>query len=236
MEFLFKIMRMLHAVVGITPAEPEHERAYLLLWLGALAADSCWWWWSLWWCLRRISCARGPAVAAWKPASFSPGKYPEHPFSSNSHLIDRAKEKLPMNTLITILALGMTLGSGHLLQTRDHAAFQQTGGGFPAAGFSDAFGAATSPIAHRNTEPGSANHKWTCGGACNRYNCGDCMVDQRKCRYCSALRYRCYPSGPERWHALGRIHAQSLHQESEAKHYLLFQSRVRSRPGDRHAG
>ena len=37
MEFLFKIMRMLHAVVGITPAEPEHERAYLLLWIGALA-------------------------------------------------------------------------------------------------------------------------------------------------------------------------------------------------------
>jgi hypothetical protein len=37
MEFLFKIMRMLHAVVGITPAEPDHERAYLLLWIGALA-------------------------------------------------------------------------------------------------------------------------------------------------------------------------------------------------------
>ena len=37
MEFLFKIMRMLHAVVGITPAEPQHERAYLLLWIGALA-------------------------------------------------------------------------------------------------------------------------------------------------------------------------------------------------------
>jgi hypothetical protein len=32
-----------------------------------------------------------------------------------------------MNTLFTILALGMTLGSGHLLQPMDHAAFQQTG-------------------------------------------------------------------------------------------------------------
>ena len=36
-----------------------------------------------------------------------------------------------MNALITILALSMTLGSGHLLETRDHAAFQQTGGGSP---------------------------------------------------------------------------------------------------------
>jgi hypothetical protein len=28
---------MLHAVLGITPAKPEDERKFLLLWIGALA-------------------------------------------------------------------------------------------------------------------------------------------------------------------------------------------------------
>ena len=39
MEFLLQLMlmRMLHAVLGITPAEPEQERTYLWLWLGAFA-------------------------------------------------------------------------------------------------------------------------------------------------------------------------------------------------------
>jgi hypothetical protein len=31
-EFLLKLMRMGHAILGITPAKPEHERAYLLGW------------------------------------------------------------------------------------------------------------------------------------------------------------------------------------------------------------
>jgi hypothetical protein len=31
-EFLLKLMRIGHAILGITPAEPEHERAYLLGW------------------------------------------------------------------------------------------------------------------------------------------------------------------------------------------------------------
>ena len=37
MEFLLQLMRMLHAVLGITPAEPEQERKYLWLWIGAFA-------------------------------------------------------------------------------------------------------------------------------------------------------------------------------------------------------
>lgn len=40
MEFLLKLLRMLHMVLGITPAEPERERFYLLLWAAALAAIS----------------------------------------------------------------------------------------------------------------------------------------------------------------------------------------------------
>jgi hypothetical protein len=31
-EFLLKLMRIGHAILGITPASPEHERAYLLGW------------------------------------------------------------------------------------------------------------------------------------------------------------------------------------------------------------
>jgi hypothetical protein len=31
-EFLLKLMRLGHAILGITPAKPEHERAYLLGW------------------------------------------------------------------------------------------------------------------------------------------------------------------------------------------------------------
>lgn len=30
MEFLLKLMRISHAILGITPAKPEHERAFLL--------------------------------------------------------------------------------------------------------------------------------------------------------------------------------------------------------------
>jgi hypothetical protein len=37
MEFLLKLMRMLHMMLGITPAEPERERTYLLLWTGSFA-------------------------------------------------------------------------------------------------------------------------------------------------------------------------------------------------------
>jgi hypothetical protein len=37
MKFLLELMRILHTLVGITPAEPEHERTYLLLWSGAFA-------------------------------------------------------------------------------------------------------------------------------------------------------------------------------------------------------
>jgi len=29
---------MLHMILGITPAEPEHERMYLLMWVVALVA------------------------------------------------------------------------------------------------------------------------------------------------------------------------------------------------------
>jgi hypothetical protein len=34
MKFLLEMMRLLHAVLGITPAEPEHERFYLFIWIG----------------------------------------------------------------------------------------------------------------------------------------------------------------------------------------------------------
>jgi hypothetical protein len=36
-EFLLQLMRLLHTVLGITPAEPKQERAYLLLWTGSFA-------------------------------------------------------------------------------------------------------------------------------------------------------------------------------------------------------
>ena len=36
MEFLLKLMRMGHTILGITPAKPEHERAYLLGWILSL--------------------------------------------------------------------------------------------------------------------------------------------------------------------------------------------------------
>ena len=36
MSFLLQLMRMFHTVLGITPPKPEHERAYLLAWTGAL--------------------------------------------------------------------------------------------------------------------------------------------------------------------------------------------------------
>jgi hypothetical protein len=35
MEFPLKLMRLLHMVLGITPAEPKQERVYLLLWTGS---------------------------------------------------------------------------------------------------------------------------------------------------------------------------------------------------------
>jgi hypothetical protein len=35
MEFFLQLMRLLHTVLGITPAEPKQERAYLLLWAGS---------------------------------------------------------------------------------------------------------------------------------------------------------------------------------------------------------
>jgi hypothetical protein len=37
MKFLLQLMRMLHTILGITPADPEQERSYLLLWVGAFA-------------------------------------------------------------------------------------------------------------------------------------------------------------------------------------------------------
>lgn len=37
MKFLLQLLRMFHAVMGITPAKPEDERKFLLLWIGALA-------------------------------------------------------------------------------------------------------------------------------------------------------------------------------------------------------
>ncbi|HEX4603447.1 MAG TPA: hypothetical protein VH724_05585 [Candidatus Angelobacter sp.] len=36
MNFLLALLRMFHMVLGITPAPPEHERRYLLLWTVAL--------------------------------------------------------------------------------------------------------------------------------------------------------------------------------------------------------
>ena len=36
MEFLLKLMRISHAILGITPAEPEDERRLLLLWIVSL--------------------------------------------------------------------------------------------------------------------------------------------------------------------------------------------------------
>jgi paraquat-inducible protein B len=38
MNFFLELMRMLHMIVGITPAKPEHERMFLLLWVVALVA------------------------------------------------------------------------------------------------------------------------------------------------------------------------------------------------------
>jgi hypothetical protein len=35
-EFLLKLMRISHAILGITPAKPEHERAFLLGWVLSL--------------------------------------------------------------------------------------------------------------------------------------------------------------------------------------------------------
>lgn len=36
MEFLLQLMRIGHAILGITPAKPEHERAFLLAWIVSL--------------------------------------------------------------------------------------------------------------------------------------------------------------------------------------------------------
>jgi len=35
-EFLLQLMRIGHAILGITPAKPEHERAFLLGWIVSL--------------------------------------------------------------------------------------------------------------------------------------------------------------------------------------------------------
>jgi len=35
-EFLLNLMRISHAILGITPAKPEHERAFLLGWIVSL--------------------------------------------------------------------------------------------------------------------------------------------------------------------------------------------------------
>jgi len=35
-KFLLELLRMFHTVLGITPARPEHERRYLLMWTVAL--------------------------------------------------------------------------------------------------------------------------------------------------------------------------------------------------------
>ena len=37
MNFLLEMMRLLHAVLGITPAEPEREKTYLLIWIATFA-------------------------------------------------------------------------------------------------------------------------------------------------------------------------------------------------------
>ena len=36
MEFILKLMRMGHTILGITAPPPEHERAYLLGWILSL--------------------------------------------------------------------------------------------------------------------------------------------------------------------------------------------------------
>jgi len=36
MEFLLKVMRMGHTILGITAPPPEHERAYLIGWIASL--------------------------------------------------------------------------------------------------------------------------------------------------------------------------------------------------------
>ena len=36
MEILLKLMRMGHAIMGITPPPPEHERVFLLGWIVSL--------------------------------------------------------------------------------------------------------------------------------------------------------------------------------------------------------
>ncbi len=36
MEFLLNLMRISHAILGITPAKPEDERGLLLLWIVSL--------------------------------------------------------------------------------------------------------------------------------------------------------------------------------------------------------
>jgi hypothetical protein len=36
MRFLLSLMRMGHAILGITPPPPEHERAFLLGWIISL--------------------------------------------------------------------------------------------------------------------------------------------------------------------------------------------------------
>ncbi len=38
MNFLLKVMRLLHMIIGITPARPEQERTFLLLWLISIIA------------------------------------------------------------------------------------------------------------------------------------------------------------------------------------------------------
>ena len=37
MDFLLTLMRMWHTILGITPPSPEHERAFLLGWVVAIA-------------------------------------------------------------------------------------------------------------------------------------------------------------------------------------------------------
>jgi hypothetical protein len=35
-KFLLHLMRMGHSILGITPPRPEHERAFLMMWIAAL--------------------------------------------------------------------------------------------------------------------------------------------------------------------------------------------------------
>ena len=35
-KFLLHLMRLGHTILGITPPRPEHERAFVLLWIAAL--------------------------------------------------------------------------------------------------------------------------------------------------------------------------------------------------------